>query len=315
MDKLLPYKTLSVPYYRGLNVNTPNITPSWTHILGVECMSALIDIPSFRSPCTKLSMDICLNNLDNFTNISDLDAILVRESDLQNVTKVKLVIGDISIITLNSPMIKDFCDKTIISKETYVNLFSKFIDKIPSKSCFFHSVCVCFEYHKLSTDASTVTKMNFKYDNYDDDYDFAVGYDDSAFDEVKTIVYHSWTPSMKLFPSKEPCLPLISFLDKVENITEPYNLGLSRYIFFEAENEIPNDIIVTVDNTSFTVPKEDLFYLHHAKQFLWKTPHNKRKGFMRVHGKSLKTSSRIAYSLHANTLQVKQGHSRPMFTF
>lgn len=315
MDKLLPHKTRSVPYYRGLNVNTPNITPSWTHLLDSECLNALIDIPSYKSTCTKLSMDISLNSLDNFSNITDLDAILVKESDLKSVTQIHLVVGDKSIVTINRHMIKDFCDKTIVLGETYVNLFSKFIDKIPSKSCFFHSIYVCFEYDKFLTDVSTVTKMDFKYDNYDDDYDFAVGYDDSAFDEVKTTVYHGWTPSLKLCPSKEPCPSLVSFLDKVEKITEPHCLGLSRYIIFEAENDIPKDIVVTVDNTSFTIPKTDLFYLHNAKQFLWKTPHNKRKGFMTVHGKSLKTSSDIAYSLHVNTLQVKQGLVEPMLIY
>ena len=315
MDKLLPCKTHHIPYYSGLNVNTPNITPSWTHVLGLECLNALIDIPSFKSTCTKLTMDICLNNLDNFANNTDLDAILVKESDIEDVTQIHLVVGDKSIVSINRYMVKDFCDKTILSNETYINLFSKFIDKIPSKSCFFHSVYVCFEYDKFSTDVSAVTKMNFKYDNYDDDYDFAVGYDDSAFNEVKTTVYHGWTPSLKLCPSKEPCLSLISFLDKVENISEPYSIGLSRYLFFEAENNIPKDIIITVDNTSFTIPKTDLFYLQNAKQFIWKTPHDKRKGFVRVHGKSLKTTSNIAYSLHANTLQVKQGLVGPMFTF
>lgn len=322
MEKLLPNMTVTLPHYSGLNVNTPKLTSSWTSVLDSEHVETIVDLPSFKKKCSLLSIEVSLHDTKDYKqSLSDLDAILIKALDIENVTNIILRIGGFDIVSLSKDMINDFCDKTVIFNETYINLFSKFIDKIPVKSCYYHTVMICFEYSKQSIEVSTETKKVFIYDDYDSDYESD---DDSCYDihddplsykDVTTTVYHGYTPNIKLLPSKSPCGDMISFLNKVKNITEPYDLGLSRYMFFEALCETQKDIVITVDSTSFIIPKSDLLYLENAKQFMWQVPHNVDKGFVRVQGKTLTTSIPIVYSFHANTLRIQEGLAGAMFSY
>ena len=72
---------------------------------------------------------------------------------------------------------------------------------------------------------------------------------------------------------------------------------------------------ITVDSTSFIIPKSDLLYLENAKLFMWQVPHNVDKGFVRVQGKTLTTSIPIVYSFHANTLRIQEGLAGAMFAY
>ena len=326
MEKLLPDMTVTLPYYNGLNVNTPKLTPSWTSVLDSEHVEKIVDLHSFKRKCSLLSIEVSLHDTKDYKrSLSDLDAVLVKESDIEHVTNVHLRIGGFDIVSLSKNMINDFCDKTVVfnetNDETYINLFSKFIDKIPVKSCYYHTVMICFEYSKQSIEVSTETKKVFIYNDSDSDYEsdddscYDIHNDPNSYRDVTTIVYHGYTPNIKLFPSTTPCGDMISFINKVNNITEPYNLGLSRYMFFEALCETPKDIDITVDNKSFTIPNSDLFYLENTKQFMWQVPHNVDNGFVRVQGNTLTTSTPIVYSFHANTLRIQEGLAGAMFAY
>lgn len=319
MEKFLPNITERKTHYNELQFNSPKITSSSINVLDKEGITSLIDISSSWSECEELSCNVRLNNMEDSprsNDNTDLDAVFVKESDLQDITEVRLCIGGVDTISLTKHMINDFCDRSILNDETYVNLFSKFIDKIPLKSCYYHTVYVSFEYDKFSTDVETETRQVFKYCRYDYDTYDKIFNDPSAYDEVDVLVYHGNTPEIILLPSKTLCkhpCDLISFLDTV-TITEPYNLGLSRYLFFEAKSEVPENIVVYVDETSFIIPKEDLIYLDNAKQFMWSIPYDEKHGFVRVHGKTLTTTLPIKYILQANMMQVRQGLAGAMFT-
>lgn len=319
MEKLLPNIAVKGQHYNVLQFNTPKLTPAWTNTIKKERIESIIDIPSYWSKCEKLWCNVRLNNMEDYprsNDNTDLDAVFVKESDLQDIIEVSLYVGGVSVVLISKNMINDFCDRVIFNDEIYINLFSKFIDKIPLISCYYHTVYVSFEYDKFSTDVHSEKRWVFKYCRYDYDTYDKIFDDPTAYDEVDVLVYHGNTPNIKLLPSLKLCetpCDMISFLNTV-TITEPYNLGLSRYIFFEAQNEVPEDIVVSVDETSFTIPKKDLFYLENAKQFMWSVPFDKKHGFVRVQGKLLTTTLPIKYTLHANTLQVKQGFAGAMFT-
>ena len=322
MEKLLPNMTVTLPHYNGLNVNTPNLTPSWTSVFNSKHDGKIVDLPSFKDKCEMFSIDVCLNDTKAYKrDLPDLDAVFVKESDIENVTKIHLRIGGFDYVSLTKNMIDDFCDRIVIQDETYIELFSKFIDKIPVKSCYYHTIIIGFEYSKHLIEVSTETKKVFIYNDYDSDYESD---DDSCYDirddplsykDVTTTVYHGYTPDIKLLPSQTPCGDMVSFLNKVNNINEPYDLGLSRYMFFEALCETPKDIVITVDSKSFVIPTSDLFYLENTKQFMWQVPHNVENGFVRVQGKTLTTTTPIMYSFHANTLRIKEGLAGAMFAY
>jgi hypothetical protein len=319
MEKLLPNITEKRQHYNVLQFNTPKLTPSWKNTIDIERFDSLIDIPSCWSKCEKLWCNVRLNNMENFPrnyDTIDLDAVFVKQYDLNDIIEASLYIGGVSVVSISKNMINDFCDRVMLNDETYINLFSKFIDKIPLKSCYYQTVYVSFEYDKFSTDVESEKRWVFKYCRYDYDPRDKIFDDDNAYEEVDVLVYHGNTPNIKLLPSQKLCetpCDMISFLNTV-SITEPYNLGLSRYIFFEAQSQVPEDIVVTVDDTSFIIPEKDLFYLENAKQFMWSVPYDKEHGFVRVQGKTLTTTLPIKYTLHANTLQVRLGLAGAMFT-
>ena len=308
MEKLLPNISETNPHYVVLQVNTPKLTPSVNTVLYEECIKTLIDIPSCWTNSNDLSVNVRLNNMDDYprsVDTSDLDAVYVKECDLKDITQVRLCIGGVYIVSLTKHMINDFCDRIELNNETYINLFSKFIDKIPLKSCYYHTVYVCFEYDMFSTGISTERRRVFKYCRYDYDTYDKIFDNPTAYDEVDVMVYQGDTPNIKLLPSKKLCEELNSCLEKV-TIIEPYNLGRSRYILFEPQNNVP-DIVVSIDEASFTIPKNDLYFLENSKLLMWSVPYDEKHGFVKVQGDILTSTIPIKYALLANTLQVRQG--------
>jgi hypothetical protein len=250
--------------------------------------------------------------LNDIHRKDDIETILVKETELDNVINCSLLIGGMTIVDLDKNMIMDFCDRYIMENDVYVNLFSKFIVQIPMNSCCYNSVSVRFSYDEYDTQVSHVITKVFKYENYDPQYDEDIGYSPDAFKEVVTLKYHGYTPEIKLIPSKNKCKDMVSCLQKHCYVNEPYDLSVSRYLIFDAQKS-NMDITITIDNVSFTIKQQDLFYLTSANQYMWKVPYNSETGFVRVEGEKLTSSVPIVYSLNANTLRVTDGMAGVVF--
>lgn len=309
MDLLFPGKTTKSTHYSMLKGDYPVVSPA-TMKLDCGLLETLIDIPSVLSATKNTSVILYVNEL---YKQSDLRTVLVKESALDNIIKCSLQIGGQEIVGLDINMIKDLCDKhTMKNNEVFVDLFSKFIEQIPVKTCYYHTVCLCFEYDKCNFKVSSTKKLVFKYENYDEDYAADFGYSPDAYEEVETLVYQGMTPELKFVPLVGASKNMISFMTKNSNIVSPFDISLSKYIFFNDTTE-DTDISINVDETSLLIKKQDLNRLPQCKKYMWKVPHENNHEFVRVQGEKLISSVPIAFSLHANKLRVTDGLAGKVF--
>ena len=308
MDKLFPNKTITRPYYDVLKGGYPVLSQSSNIICEKDVIDSYINVPSYWTKVGRTNVNV---SLDEAYNDGDIDGVLVKETALENITKCSLRIGGMDILELDKEMINEFCDKhTMENGDIFVNLFSKFIEQIPIKSCSYHTVYVCFEYSEYDTQVSYDTRLVFKYDNYDARYDEEIGYPPESYEEVTTQVYHGLTPDLKLIPSEHKCQDMISFLQKYDYIEQPCDISLSRYIIFDAQKEC--DVNIAVDDTTIMIAQEDLYFMSDTNKALWKVPHNKEKGYVRVEGTVLTSNPPIRSSLRANKLRITSGMAGAM---
>ena len=216
MDELFPNKTHKRCYYDLLEGKYPELSPSSNVTLAKESIETMENIPPFLTTTTAKAVDV---RLDEVYKNGDIQAVLVKETDLENIVKCSLLIGGRSIVELDKDTIDEFCDRHVMENgDIFVNLFDKFIERIPIQTCMYHRVCARFEYEKYDVRVSSVKSLVFKYDNYDDVYANEIGYSPDAYQEVTTLVYRGWTPDISLIPSPTNCQNTISFLEKCDDI-------------------------------------------------------------------------------------------------
>lgn len=333
MDFIFPNKTSSREIYDVLKGDYPQLSLAKDVVPGKEVSDALIDIPSILTKSAKLSVNVCLNeNMDDLVKYSgltkaDVSTIFVKETALEYILNCSLRIGGQDIVCLDKHQIKEFCDRYMMADgNVYVELFSKFIEQIPVKSCCYHTVNVCFAYEKYDTESYSEAHRVFKYENYDAAYDSEIGYSDDAFEIKYYTTYHGLTPDMKIVLLKEENRKdMISFLDKGTYIREPCDLSLAKYLFFDAKQDTDpsnrlakrlktSGVQVFNDDIVHTIGEQELIDLPIANQYMWMLPHKAQQEFVRVDGKVLATSLPIAYALRANKLRVVQGMAGAYFS-